>query len=314
MKYSILGYFIGEGFSNVFKNKKSTGASLMIMCATMIIFGIFLILGENINHFVDEVESEQGIQVFVKNEATQEQIDELGNKIRAIDGVSTVEFVSKDEALEQMKERFGERQDLLEGYEGENNIFTASYVVTLTDLTKSSDVQAQIETYSDVVNVQAQIETYSDVVKKINSKDEVVTTLINLANGIKIVTGVILVLLIVISIFIIANTIKLTVHARRKEISIMKYVGATNGFIRWPFIVEGMIIGILASIISIIIVGGAYTFIADKLVSSEFMQLINMSLISFSDMFNSIIFVYMLLGIGIGVLGSMISMRRYLKV
>ena len=301
MKYSILGYFIGEGFSNVFKNKKSTGASLMIMCATMIIFGIFLILGENINHFVDEVESEQGIQVFVKNEATQEQIDKLGEDIRAIDGVSTVDFVSKDEALEQMKERFGDRQDLLEGYEGENNIFTASYVVTLTDLTKSQAVQDQINTYTDVV-------------KKITSKDEVVTTLINLANGIKIVTGVILALLIIISIFIIANTIKLTVHARRKEISIMKYVGATNGFIRWPFIVEGMIIGILASIISIVIVGGAYTLIADKLVSSEFMQLINMSLISFGDMFNSIIFVYMLLGIGIGVLGSVISMRKYLKV
>ncbi len=301
MKYSVLGYFIGEGFSNVFKNKKSTGASLMIMCATMIIFGIFLILGENINHFVDEVESEQGIQVFVKNEATQEQIDELGEKIRNIDGVSTVDFVSKDEALEQMKERFGDKQDLLDGYEGENNIFTASYVVTLTDLTKSEAVQDQINTYTDVV-------------KKITSKDEVVTTLINLANGIKIVTGVILALLIIISIFIIANTIKLTVHARRKEISIMKYVGATNSFIRWPFIVEGMIIGVLASIISIVIVGGAYTFIADKLVSSEFMQLINMNLISFSDMFNSIIFVYMLLGIGIGVLGSVISMRKYLKV
>ena len=235
MKYNILGYLIGEGFSNVFKNKKSTGASLMIMCATMIIFGIFLILGENINHFVDQVESEQGMQVFVKNEATQEQIDELGEKIRAIDGVSTVEFVSKDEALEQMRERFGDKQDLLDGYEGENNIFTASYVVTLTDLTKSKTVQDQINTYTDVV-------------KKITSKDEVVTTLINLANGIKIVTGVILVLLIIISIFIIANTIKLTVHARRKEISIMKYVGATNNFIRWPFIVEGMIIGILASI------------------------------------------------------------------
>ena len=301
MKYSILGYFIGEGFSNVFKNKKSTGASLMIMCATMIIFGIFLILGENINHFVDEVESEQGISVFVKNEATQEQIDELGEKIRAIDGVNTVDFVSKDEALEQMKERFGERQDLLEGYEGENNIFTASYVVTLTDLTKSKSVQDQISTYTDVV-------------KKINSKDEVTSTLINLAKGIKIVTGVILVLLVIISIFIIANTIKLTVHARRKEISIMKYVGATNNFIRWPFIVEGMIIGILASIISIVIVGFAYNFVAEKLVNAEFMQLINMSLISFSDMFSSIIFVYMLLGIGIGVLGSVISMRKYLKV
>ena len=200
-----------------------------------------------------------------------------------------------------MKERFGERQDLLEGYEGENNIFTASYVVTLTDLTKSKAVQDQISTYTDVV-------------KKINSKDEVTSTLINLANGIKIVTGVILILLVVISIFIIANTIKLTVHARRKEISIMKYVGATNNFIRWPFIVEGMIIGILASIISIVIVGFAYNFVAEKLVNAEFMQLINMSLISFSDMFSSIIFVYMLLGIGIGVLGSVISMRKYLKV
>ena len=286
MKYNILGYLIGEGFSNVFKNKKSTGASLMIMCATMIIFGVFLILGENINHFVEEVESEQGIQVFVKNEATQEQIEQLGENIRRIGGVSTTEFVSKEEALNQMKERFGDKQDLLEGYEGENNIFTASYVVTLTDLNMSKDVQNQILTF--------------DNVKKITSKDETVTTLIDLANGIKIVTGVILVLLVVISIFIIANTIKLTVHARRKEISIMKYVGATNGFIRWPFIVEGMIIGILASSISIIIVGVAYTLIAEQMVNSQFMQVINMSLISFGDMFNSIIFVYMLLGIGIG--------------
>ena len=299
MKYNIFGYLIGEGFSNVFKNKKSTGASLMIMCATMIIFGIFLILGENINHFVEEVESVQGVQVFINNDATQEQIDEIGDKIRKIDGVSTVEYVSKDDALQQMKDRFGDKQDLLEGYE-ENNIFPASYVVTLTDLTKSQEVQDQILTFENI--------------KKITSKDETVTTLINLANGIKIVTGVILVLLVIISIFIIANTIKLTVHARRKEISIMKYVGATNGFIRWPFIVEGMIIGIFASIISIAIVGFAYNIIAQKLISSEFMQVINMSLVTFGDMFNSIIFVYMLLGIGIGAVGSVISMRKYLKV
>ena len=286
MKYNILGYLIGEGFSNVFKNKKSTGASLMIMCATMIIFGIFLMLGENINHFVKEIESAQGIQVFVKNEATQELIEELGDKIRQLEGVSTTEFISKEQALDQMKERFGDKKDLLEAYEGENNIFTASYIVTLTDLSLSQTVQDQILTF--------------DNVKKITSKDETVTTLINLANGVKIVTGVILVLLIIISIFIIANTIKLTVHARRKEISIMKYVGATNGFIRWPFIVEGMIIGVLASAISIVIVGLAYSFIAEKMVNSQFMQVINMSLISFSDMFNSIILVYMLLGIGIG--------------
>ncbi|MCI8470712.1 MAG: ABC transporter permease [Clostridia bacterium] len=285
MKYNIFGYLIGEGFGNVFKNKKSTGASLMIMCATMIIFGIFLILTENINHFVAEVESAQGIQVFIKNEASQEQIEEIEEKLRALDGVSTTEYVSKEDALTQMKDRFGDKKDLLAGYE-ENNIFPASYVVTLTDLSKSKEVQDQILTF--------------DNIKKITSKDETVATLINLANGIKIVTGVILILLVIISVFIIANTIKLTVHARRKEISIMKYVGATNGFIRWPFIVEGMIIGVLASGISIVLVGIVYSFIAEQMVNSQFMQVINMSLVTFGDMFNSIIFVYMLLGIGIG--------------
>ena len=300
MKYNIFGYLIGEGFSNVFKNKKSTGASLMIMCATMIIFGIFLILGENINHFVAQVESAQGIQVFINNDTTQEQIDEIGDKIRQINGVSTVEYVSKDDALEIMRERFKDNPEALEGYDEEHNIFPASYVVTLSDLTLSQEVQDQILTF--------------DHIKNIESRDQTVDTLISLANGIKIVTGVILVLLIIISVFIIANTIKLTVHARRKEISIMKYVGATNGFIRWPFIVEGMIIGIFASIISIVIVGVAYNFIADSLIKSEFMQLINMSLVTFSDMFNSIILVYMLSGIGIGAVGSVISMRKYLKV
>jgi len=300
MKYNILGYLVGEGFSNVFKNKKSTIASLVIMCATMIIFGIILILGENINHFVEETETAQGIQVFIKNEATQEQIEDLEQKIRKIDGVSKTEFVSKEAALNQMKERFGDKKDLLEGYEGENNIFTASYIVSLTDLKLSKTVQDQILTF--------------DMVKKITSKDETVNTLINIANAVKIGTVALLILLIMISIFIIANTIKLTVHARRKEISIMKYVGATNGFIRWPFIVEGMIIGVLASALSIIIIGIAYTLMAEQLVNIPFMKVINLSLLSFSDMFNSIIFVYMSLGIGIGALGSVISMRKYLKV
>ncbi len=283
MKYNMFGYLIGEGFGNVFKNKKSTGASLVIMCATMIIFGIFLILTENINHFVSEVESEQGIQVFINNDATQQQIDSIGEQLRAIDGVSTITYVSKEDAVNQMRERFGDRQDLLEGRE---EIFPPSYVVTLTDLNKSKQVQEQVLKFENI--------------KRITSKDETVETLINLANGVKIVTGVILVLLVIISTFIIANTIKLTVHARRKEISIMKYVGATNGFIRWPFIVEGMIIGILASTISIVVVGFAYSLLAEKLVQSKFIQAINISLVTFGEMFSSIIFVYMLLGIGIG--------------
>ena len=298
MKYNIFGYLIGEGFSNVFKNKKSTGASLVIMCATMIIFGVFLILGENINHFVDNLKADQGFSVFIKVDATQEEIDKVGEEIRAIDGVNTVDFVSKDDALNIMRERLKDTRGVLDVFDKE--LLKTSYTVTVTDLSKSKDIQNQINGIENVV--------------KIESSDETVSALINIANGIRIVTGVILLLLIIISVFIISNTIKLTVHARRKEISIMKYVAATNGFIRWPFVVEGMIIGIIASLISIVIVGGAYNFIATEMVNAEFMQLINGSLVSFKDMLSSIITVYMLLGIGIGALGSVISMRKYLKV
>ena len=298
MKYNIFGYLIGEGFSNVFKNKKSTGASLMIMCATMIIFGIFLILGENINHFVDQVKSEQGFQVFLKTDATDEEIQKVGEEIKALDGVSTAEYKDKEYALNTMKEKLGDRAELIEGYGPD--YFPPSYVVTLTDLNMSKDVQEKILKIENV--------------DKITSSDKTVSTLLSLAKGIKLVTGIILVLLIIISIFIISNTIKLTVHARRKEISIMKYVGATNNFIRWPFIVEGMIIGVFASAISIVLVGGAYSLLAEQAVNASFMQTINMSLVGFKDMISSIIFVYMLLGIGIGALGSVISMRKYLKV
>lgn len=298
MKYNRFGYLIGEGFSNVFKNKKSTGASLMIMCATMIIFGIFLMLSENINHFVDDIKSEQGFQVFLTTDATEEQIQEVENKIRNLDGVSTVEFKDKEYAYNFMKEKFGDSADLLEGYG--YDFYSTSYIVTLTDLNLSKDVQNEILQF--------------DNVKKITSSDETVTTLLSVANAIKIITGIILILLVIISIFIISNTIKLTVHARRKEISIMKYVGATNSFIRWPFIVEGMIIGVLASLISIVIVGGAYSLLAEQAVNNSFMIKIGLSLLSFNDMISSIIVVYMLLGIGIGALGSVISMRKYLKV
>ena len=298
MKYNRLGYLIGEGFSNVFKNKKSTGASLMIMCATMIIFGVFLILGENINKFVSDIKSEQGFQVFIKVDATDEEIKKVEEEIRKIEHVSTLEFVSKEDGLNIMKERLKEKKEVLEGFNTE--LIKASYMVKVDKLEKSKEVQDQI--------------LKLDNIAKITSSDETVSTLINLAKGIRIVTGVILLLLVIISIFIIANTIKLTMHARRKEISIMKYVGATNNFIRWPFIVEGMIIGILASLISIVLVGGIYNLIAGQLISTSFIQKIGMSLVGFSDMITTITTVYMILGMGIGVIGSMISMKKYLEV
>jgi cell division transport system permease protein len=299
VKYSTIGYLFVEGFRNVFKNKKSTIASLMIMCATMIIFGIFFIIGENINHIMKEVEEAQGMQVFIKRGTTEEDMAKLEEKIKQMDGVLKVEFYSKEQGLNQMMEKFKGKEELLEDYKT-NNILSDSYIVTLSDLNLSQQVQSKINELEGV--------------KRIQSRDQTVTALISLGNGIRIVTLVILVVLVVISIFIISNTIKLTVHARRKEISIMKYVGATNGFIRSPFIVEGMVIGILAGVLSILCVAGAYSIIADKILASSFSEMVEFSLVSFKEMFTLIVIVYLSLGIGIGALGSSISMKKYLDV
>ena len=306
MRYNVITYLLGEGIRNVFKNKKSTSASIIIMSLTMLIFGVFFVITQNINSIMRQIESEQGIEVFLYD-ISEDQTKAVEDYIRNIDGVNTAEYKSKEDALNQLKSQFKDREELLAGYE-ENNIFPASYVVTLTDLTKSNEVIQKIWNYD---NDKPDTEK---VIKNITSKDETVTTLINLANGIRIITGVILAILIIISIFIISNTIKLTVHARRKEISIMKYVGATNSFIRWPFIVEGIIIGIISGAISIIILGINYNLIAGKILESQVVSAMNINLLTFADMFGLIIVVYTILGVGIGVLGSCISMRRYLKV
>ena len=300
MKYSIFGYLIGEGFRNFFKNKKSTAASLIIMCATMFIFGIFFLIGENVNYIIQQVQTNQAMQIFINPEATKEQEQELEAKIKSIQYVNTVEYVSQEQALNIMKSWLGENSSLLDPYSGEDNPFKASYKITLTDLTKSDEVQKQVESFENV----AKVEIGSDTINK----------LVDIANGIRTATGVILVLLIFISIFIIANTIKLTVHARRKEISIMKYVGATNGFIRWPFMVEGIIIGIISAIISVVILGFTYNFVASKIVASGTMATIGYSLLTFSDMISMLFTVYIIMGIGIGAIGSAISMKKYLEV
>lgn len=306
MRYNVVTYLLGEGIRNVFKNKKSSSASIIIMSLTMLIFGVFFVITQNINSIMKQIESEQGIEVFLYD-ISEDQTKAVEDYIRNIDGVNTVEYKSKEDALNQLKSQFKTRADLLSGYE-ENNIFPASYVVTLTDLNKTGDVIKKLNSYNE-----GKSET-DLVIKNITSKDETVTTLINLANGIRIITGVILAILIIISIFIISNTIKLTVHARRKEISIMKYVGATNSFIRWPFIVEGIIIGIISGAISIIILGINYNLIAGKILESQVVSAMNINLLTFVDMFGLIVLVYTILGIGIGVLGSCISMRKYLKV
>jgi len=297
VKYSVLGYLIGEGFRNVFKNKKSTVASLMIMCATMFIFGIFFLIGENVQEVMKQVEEQQAMQVFINPDATEQEITELGIKIKSIQYVNQADHVTKEDALNTVKSWFKDNQSLVEPF-AKNNPFKASYVVTLTDLTKINEVQSQIMTFDNVTSI--------------TLRDDTINKLIDIASGVRTVSVVILVLLVLISVFIISNTIKLTVHARRKEISIMKYVGATNGFIRWPFMVEGIIIGVVAALVSVLLLGLAYNYVAAQ--ATGMVENIKISLLQFSDTFNVLILTYLALGIGIGTIGSAISMRKYLEV
>ena len=301
VRYSIFGYLLGEGFRNVFKNKKSTIASLVIMCATMFIFGLFFAVGQNVNHITKTIEEQQVMEVFIYDEATEEQRTELKNKIRSIPYVNTIEEKSKEQALEEMKKMFKDKKFLWATYDGENNPFKASFVVTLTDLTKAEEVKTEIADSTEVVS-------------NIEVRTDTINALIKIADGINIITTVILIILVLISIFIITNTIKLTVHARRKEISIMKYVGATNSFIRWPFMVEGMLIGLISVLISLLILSVIYNAVIAQIQQSLINGMINIPLLTFQELFKTLLTVYLVLGLGVGALGSAISMKKYLEV
>ena len=299
MRYNGFTYLISEGFSNVFKNKKSTMTSLITMICAMFMFGAAFAIGENVNYIMKQVQQAQGIEVFILNDATDEQINTLETNIKNLDGVSTTTFKSKQEALDSVKESFKEYPDAIAGYENDY-IFPASFVVTLTDLSKAVEVEDAI--------------TEMEYVKSVRSSNDTIDTLLKIANGIKVAIAVVFAGLLIISITIISNTIKLTVHARRKEISIMKYVGATNSFIRGPFLVEGIIIGLVAACITVVLVTFVYDIVVTKIEGSQVLQIMNVTLLQYAEILKSIIIVYMILGVGIGMLGSAISMRKYLEV
>ena len=299
MKFNIVGYLLGEGIRNTFKNKKSTLSAMLVMVISMLIFGLFFILGENVNHIMKTVADTQAIQVFIKLGATDKEVKDVGEKLAQIEGIEKVDFMSKEELLDEYMKSLGEQAYVVESLKDEN-FLSDSYVVTLKDLKLANQVERQINEL--------------DNIKKITASNATISKLVSVTNGIRIVTAIILLGLVVASLFIISNTIKLTVYARRKEISIMKYVGATNSFIRWPFIVEGIIIGIVAAAVSILIVGGLYQLTTNKLLSLSLIQDLGITFVTFGNLFNMIVIVYLFLGIGIGTIGSLFSMKKYLEV
>lgn len=298
MKIRTWGYMIKEGFKNLWRNRMMSLASIGSVTATLIILGMIFILIFNINSMAKGAQEQvNSIQVYLVKNIGNERLEGIGNEIRKIEGLKSVEFKSKEEALEKMKNVFGESRGLLEGLE--ENPLPNSYIVYVNNIEESERVVEEIKAINDVELVKF----HKDIVEK----------LINVTNFIKIIGLAIIVILIAISIFIIGNTIKLTVAARRREISIMKYVGATNWFIRWPFFIEGTFLGLIGGGIALLIVYFTYRYLHGLAVTNFFI-ILTAYLVPAQNILDNLLLIFIVLGAGIGALGSITSMKKYLKV
>ncbi|KGX92937.1 cell division protein FtsX [Pontibacillus halophilus JSM 076056 = DSM 19796] len=297
MKFRTLGRHVRDGSKNIVRNGWMTIASVGAVTTTLLLVGVFLALMLNLNQIADNVEDGLEIKVLVNLEADQETIDTIEQKITQIPEVDTVKFSSKDQELQSLMESMGDEGNSWEMFEQENPLNDA-FVVDTVDVVDTFDVAEEINTF-DGVN---EVNYGEDIVGKIITFNQYARYI-----GLAIVIG-----LVLTAMFLISNTIKLTIHARSKEIGIMKLVGATNGFIRWPFFVEGLLLGILGSIIPIGLVMGGYYYLYNNLadqINFDFIKLLPFNPFAYQ-------LGLILLGIGaiIGVWGSVMSVRKFLKV
>lgn len=293
--FSTLGYFLQETCRSLFRNRFMAIASVLTVTLSMFILGVFLTAVLNINHMASYLENQVEMTVYLKDGLTTEQVMTVGKSLKALPGMKEIKFTNKDQAMQKFKERMGDQKGLLDAING--NPLPASYEITFNspeELNRSADVVAK---YQGVEGVQY-------------GKD-IIEQLYKVAQVIRIGGIVLIVFLAGAELFIISNTIRLTVFARRREIQIMKYVGATNGFIRWPFLFEGLIIGFLGSGITSIILWEGYKIVIAEIVSAGLVFIPLIPIWPF--MFHNILII---LGAGmlIGILGSAISLRKYMKV
>ncbi len=298
MKFRIMKNVIKQGFQGMWRNKGMGLASVTSITAVLIILGLVFIMILSLNNLVvDTKDKFDEIQVFMEDSATEEEIETIENKLENQEGVSSVVFQSKEEALKKMKEDWGDEAYLLEGLE--TNPLPNTIVVKLKDIEYADAIAKSIENLDGIEEVQYN----QDIVKK----------LVLVANYVKTGGMVIVSILILVSIFVISNTIKLTVTARKREINIMKYVGATNGYIRGPFIIEGILFGLIGAMLSIAIVYYGYGYFFNA-VNDRLYVLFTIYLVPPAVLLKDISTIFISIGAGIGALGSLISLRKFLNV
>ncbi len=295
MKIRTWEYFIREVFVSLKRNSWMTFASISTVALSLLILGLFLIIVLNLNNMATSLESQVQINVYLKDELSDKKMEDIGQKIKKLPGVEEIKFVSKKEAMERFKERLGDQQTLLTAL-GESNPLPNAFEVKLR-------APEQVKAAANLINEYEGVE---------NAKfgQDIIDQLFELTKMIRIFGFIIIVFLALATIFIISNTIRLTVFARRKEIGIMKYVGATDWFIRWPFLMEGMVLGLLGSAVATIILRNSYGAVVAKIYDT----LTFLPLIPEQPFLNNVSILMVVVGTAIGALGSTISLKRFMKV
>ena len=291
MKGTSLKYLTHEGFRNVWVNRLMSLASVTVLMACLIIMGAGIMIYFNINNVVDKVQSQNVVMVYVADDASEDETTQIGTSLKGISNVESCEFVPKEVAFQEQIQSMGGDAALFEGFD--EIPLPDAYKVTVKDLSQFENTVSQIKQINKVDSVREN----SDLASK----------LLSLRHAVSIVSVGLVVMLFLVALFIISNTIRITMFSRKLEISIMKAVGATNWFIRWPF----MILGTISGIVSLGVLWGLYA-VAEK-VFAQTLSLIGFSLVPFSGYWWQILLVFVAIGLFTGGFGSLVSMAKYLK-
>ncbi len=301
MRGSSFRYLSKQGLHSLVANRLMTLASVGVLTACLILVGVATLFSANVDSLVAYLGEQNETVVYIGKDLSEEQIAQVDSQIRAIPGLSAVTYVSKEEVLETYKGYMEEYAVLFDDFE-EDNPFRANYRVVVEDLNQLDEIVDQLAAI--------------DGVEDVSPPTELASVFLSIQRAVNVGGWVLVAVLSLVSIVVISNTIRITVFARRKEISIMKYVGATNAFIRWPFFVEGMSVGLIAALVSSGVVMGAYAIVLHYAgdLSGFWNSLLGVSLLPLSQVWYWLLGGFAAFGILIGSLGTATSIHKYLEV
>ena len=302
MRFNTIGYCFKQGFKNIWRNKLFSLASMATMAACIFMFGIFFCIVQNFQHFVREAEEGVAVTVLFDEGTTEDEILEIGQGLTKRDGVSEVVYVSADEAWKSYQEKYFEgNPEVAEAFVDDNPLANSSnYRVYMNNIEKQSELVAYIKTL--------------DNVREVNQSEQAAKTLGSINRIVSYVSVAVIVILLLIAIFLISNTISVGITVRKDEIGIMKYIGATDSFVRAPFLLEGMILGLIGAGIPLIILYFCYNNVVTYVYTKFSVLLGVVDFIPVGQIYQTLVPVALALGIGIGLVGSFITTRKHLKV